>query len=89
MTPEAIELAFIREFSVGGLQIGKSPHKADRRERVRQAIYLSSKGAHKFYDTQWTYAEAFHACYGERIDRRAAMRELPEPEDSDDEEAGE
>jgi hypothetical protein len=96
MTPEDIEVAFIREFSVGGLQIGKSPHKADRRERVRQAIYVSGYIATQFHDTPMTYAEAFRVCYGERLDRRAALRDLvdpgapedePDEDESDDDEA--
>jgi hypothetical protein len=86
MTPETLELAFIREFSVGGIQIGRSPHKPDRRERVRQAIYASGRMAHKFQDTQMNYAEAFRACYGERLDRRAAMRDIPVDDESSEDE---
>ncbi len=78
MTPEAIELSFIREFSTGGNAIGKSQQKNERRERVRQAIYVNSKPGHKFDGTTWTYAEAFKEAYGERLDRRAATREPPD-----------
>jgi hypothetical protein len=85
MTPEAIELVFIREFSVGGLDIAKSEFKADRRERVRQAIYTSGQSAWKFGGTQMNYAEAFRVCYGERLDRRAATRESPPVPDEPDE----
>jgi hypothetical protein len=80
MTAAAIELAFIREFSVGGNQIARAPTREARRERVRSAIYTSGRLGHPFYDTQMNYAEAFRACFGERLDRRAAIRELP-PED--------
>ena len=83
MTPDAIEQDFIREFSCASNQIGKSQHKADRRERVRQAIYVNGKMSHKFYGTTLTYAEAFQRCFGERLDRRAAARALP---DDDEEE---
>jgi len=84
MTPEAIEQDFIRELSTGDNQIGKSQQKTERRERVRQAIYVNSKVGHKFDGTTMTYAEAFKAAYGERLDRRAASREPPPPEDDGD-----
>ena len=86
MTPEAIEESFIVEFSVHGNNIGKSQNKAERRERVRQAIYVFGQMAHKFHGTQMTYAEAFQACYGERLDRRAAQREPVPIEEEDDHE---
>ena len=77
MTPDEIERTLIVEFSVHGLQIGKSPNRVDRRERLRQAIYRNGQQAWKFHDTQTTYAEAFEACFGERLDRRAVMRGDP------------
>lgn len=86
---EDIELAFIRVFSVGGSQLGKTVSRTERRERVRQAIYLSGLTNERLInyrslgENALTYAEAFRVCYGERLDRRAAMRALPEPPDDE------
>ncbi len=80
---EDIELCFIRIFSVAGNRIGKTVSRAERRERVRQAIYVMglSDDAFHGYDATMTYAEAFRLCFGERLDRRAATRSDPEDED--------
>jgi hypothetical protein len=84
MTSDDIELAFIREFSVAGNRIGRSGAKADRRERVRQAIYMGGYADDTFPlpigGGKVNYSEAFRRCYGERLDRRAAMRSLPDEE---------
>jgi hypothetical protein len=82
MTPEDIELSFIREFSVAGNLIGMTASRNERRERVRQAIYVSDKANERFHDPTMTYAQAFRLCYGERLDRRAATRALPDPDDT-------
>lgn len=79
-----IELAFIREFSCASNLIGKSKGKPERRERVRQAIYMSNRINEKFYNEPYNYAEAFRLCYGERLDRRAATRSLPDPDKNED-----
>jgi len=83
-----IELAFIREFSHSGNQIGRTAARPERRERVRQAIYIHGKANERFEGEGITYAEAFRVCYGERLDRRAAARALPDtqPEAEDDNE---
>lgn len=78
MTRDDIELSFIREFSMAGNLIGKTASRVERRERVRQAIYLGARTDTQFYDSGMTYAEAFRTCYGERLDRRAATRVLPD-----------
>lgn len=78
LTPEDIEYLFIIEFSVGGIQIGKTASKPERRERVRQAIFFNKCEQVQFHDEPTNYAEAFRLCYGERLDRRAAMRALPD-----------
>jgi hypothetical protein len=87
--PNEIEQAFIREFSTRGDQIGKSVNKADRRERVRRAIHVNGRASLRFHDSAMNYAEAFQSCYGERLDRRAATRTVPEdnedPFDDEDE----
>lgn len=75
---EDIELAFVREFSHSGNQIGKSTNHAERRERVRQAIYVHDRMNDLFAGEGITYAEAFRLCFGERLDRRAAARALPD-----------
>lgn len=80
MTPDDIERAFIIEFSVFGNQIGKSKSKAERRERVRQAIYINDRMNDKFQETEMSYCDAFRLAYGERLDRRAATRVLPDDE---------
>jgi hypothetical protein len=81
MTPDDIELAFVREFSVSGNLIGMTVSRNERRERVRQAIYVSDKANERFHDPTMTYSEAFRICYGERLDRRVATRALPDPGD--------
>lgn len=83
----AIETMMAVEFSVGGLQIAKSRSHVDRRERIRQAIFTSGKAQHRWQDSVMTYAEAFRECFGERLDRRAATRELPEPEGEEDDDS--
>jgi hypothetical protein len=85
MTPDEIELSFVREFSVAGNSIGMTASRTERRERVRQAIYINDKANEKFHDPTMTYCEAFRRCYGERLDRRAATRTLPDSDhDGDD-----
>jgi hypothetical protein len=83
VTPDDIEWAFIREFSIGGNQIGKTATKSERRERVRQAIFVNDRINERFMGGDMTYADAFRMAYGERIDRRAATRALPD-DDSDE-----
>jgi hypothetical protein len=57
--------------------------RTERRERVRQAIYVNDKSNEKFHDPTMTYAEAFRVAFGERLDRRAATRALPDTGDDD------
>ncbi len=85
MTPEDIELAFIREFSLAGNLIGKTVARMERRERVRQAIYAGRLINAQFYEEPMNYAEAFRVCYGERLDRRVAMREIPDHKEEKEE----
>jgi hypothetical protein len=84
VTPDDIELAFVREFSVSGNLIGMTASRTERRERVRQAIYVSDKANERFHDPTMSYSDAFRRCYGERLDRRAATRALPDPNQDDD-----
>ena len=83
-TREDIELQFIREFSVGDNQIGKSASRSERRERIRQAIYVNDRKDEAFHGHGISYAEAFRVAFGERLDRRAATRALPEPDEGDE-----
>jgi hypothetical protein len=78
---DEIEAAFIRILSTHGNQIGKSTNRAERRERVRQAIFASGQANESFMGEGITFCEAFRVVYGERLDRRAAMRTLPDPDD--------
>lgn len=80
---DEIEAAFIRIFSTHGNQIGKSISRAERRERVRQAIYMNGCADEPFMGEGISFCEAFRVVYGERLDRRAATRALPEPEGED------
>ncbi len=68
------------EFSTGSNAFGRTASRAERRERVRQAIYVGVLVDAPFYDTGMSYAQAFRLCYGERLDRRAAAQTLPDPE---------
>lgn len=72
--PEEIERAFIIMFSTDGNQIGKSPTRIERRERIRQALYVSRRQGERFTDSGMTMRETFEACYGERLDRRSCAR---------------
>lgn len=73
-SPDQIELDFIRILSTNGNQIGKSPTRLERRERIRQALYVSRRQGERFTDSGMTMREAFEACYGERLDRRSCAR---------------
>ncbi len=75
MLPDDIELAFIRIFSVAGNKIGMSTSKSERRERVRQALYLSGRANEPFMGEGINFGEAFRVAFGERLDRRAATRD--------------
>lgn len=84
MTPDDIELSFIREFSMAGNLISKTTSKAERRERVRQAIYVNCRMGELLAGSNMTYVEAFRLCYGERLNRRAAIRALPDHDEAQD-----
>ena len=58
-------------------KLGKARIGSTGASGLRQAIYRNGQQAWKFHDTQTTYAEAFEACFGERLDRRAVMRDAP------------
>lgn len=83
-TKAEMEMGFVRMLSTGGNQIGKTQEGNERRERVRAALFRSSRQGERFLDTSMTCAEAFRECYGEAIDRRSVPRELPEDNDEDE-----
>jgi hypothetical protein len=70
-----IELEFIREFSVGGNNIGSVLGAEDRRERVRIAIYAGQLHDKRFRDSDMTYAAAYRLCYGRDLDMRRRPRD--------------
>jgi hypothetical protein len=65
-----IELQFIREFSVGGNQLGACLSSEDRRERIRVAIYQNKLHDKIFRDSEITYAAAYRLCYGKALEMR-------------------
>ncbi len=70
-----IDLAFIREFSVGGVlsAVGRlSVH--DRRERVRVEILKAMMQDRPFFDSGLTYGEAYRKCYGAPLEMRHRPR---------------
>lgn len=88
-----LELAFIREFSVGGLSL--VPMSADeRRERIRVAIYAQKRDREMVFGTQMTYSEAYEKCYRRKLEMRRFPRDQPIPshapelsDDPDDDDA--
>jgi hypothetical protein len=68
-----LELDFIREFSTGG-ELLKGLSVANRRERIRVAIYTHKLPHMLFRDGPMTYAEAFAECFGRPLEMRSAVR---------------
>jgi hypothetical protein len=54
MTPDDIETTFVREFSGPGNVISVDMPRSERRERVRQAIYVNCRMNDAFPDDQGT-----------------------------------
>lgn len=79
-----IERQLVREFSVHGIQIGAMNHKQERREALRRAIIKSGRSRERFHETAMVYSEAFEEVYGERLDRRAVPRDIPDEEGDDE-----
>jgi len=74
MNRDEIILAFEREFSVHGIQIGKVIGITAKREACRIAICKARKQSMQLTDDM-TYAAAFFVAFGESIERRAVPRE--------------
>lgn len=72
-----VELEFIREFSVGGNNIGTCLGSEDRRERIRVAILAARLEDKPFRDTGMTYAGVYRQCYGKPLDLRRFNRAVP------------
>jgi hypothetical protein len=64
-----IELDFIREFSVNG-EFLKAASGADRRERIRIAIWTNKLERAPFRDSGMNYGQAYLRCYGRSIEMR-------------------
>lgn len=91
---DAIDLQFIREFSVNGTQLTGPISSDQRRERIRVEIWRNKRGVEPFYDSHMTYAEAYYVCYGKPLDLRSMARDqfgrppMPIKFDEDDDEDG-
>lgn len=70
-----IELAFIREFSSGGVQLGGSMSSDTRRDRIRVEIYRHQRGDQQLQDSGLTYSQAYRKAYGRPIEMRLVPRE--------------
>jgi len=68
-----MDLEFIREFAVGGDLLSGS--FADRRERIRVAIYRRNLLHVPFRDSGMDYGQAFEFCYRRPIEMRSVVRE--------------
>lgn len=82
MTKDDIELAFIRQFSVHGIQLGGAMSQADRKERIRIAIMREQFQDRLFPDARMTYGEAFRFVYGEPCEKRQGPRLDPATEEA-------
>ena len=79
-----LEMDFIREFSTGGeLRMGLSV--ADRRDRIRVAIYTHKLAHMPFRDGPMTYAEAYAECFGRPLEMRSTVRHESRPAPDGDE----
>jgi hypothetical protein len=68
-----LDLDFIREFAVGGDLLKGSI--ADRRERIRVAIYRCNLLHVPFRDSGMDYGQAYELCYRKPIEMRSTVRE--------------
>ena len=75
-----IELAFIREFSVGGVALSGAMSSEARRDRIRLEIYRHQRGDLPLQDSGMTYSQAYRKAYGRPIEMRLMPRApLPNP----------
>jgi hypothetical protein len=74
-----LELDFIREFSAGG-ELLSGLSVANRRERIRIAIYTHKLPHMLFRDGPMTYAEAYAECFGRPLEMRSVVRVQPKSE---------
>jgi hypothetical protein len=78
MTDQDIELAFIRIMANRGTILSApGMSAADRRERIRTAIFSQGLENAIFGKGPETFAQAFQRCYGVRLERRIYTRTMP------------
>jgi hypothetical protein len=83
-----IEVAFIREFSVLGANLGSTNSPQMRSERVRLEILRNEREDRPFHDAGITYREAYRECFGRILDVRGGTPAAPayaEEDETDDE----
>ena len=79
-----LEMDFIREFATGGeLRAGLSV--AERRDRIRVAIYTHKLAHMPFRDGPMSYAEAYAKCFGRPLEMRSTVRHEPRAAQDGDE----